>query len=630
MNELLKRAIQGYRFNYYEEAIQTAVFSRQITLGEAYGALIYDYRKKETEAQKVQRVEISQIRTKAPAHKVKGYFKQIFRHDKLKFDIDLPKVEDSDEMTDTAMFLQSQIDSYGDDGEPLINYCENTALDYNILDPNCLYWVRYTVDEMGNEMFSPVIFDSDSVLDRKIKKGLVVYAVTMLSNSVYYSNNDQNNPKSGEKDIHWYYYFDKDVIQTAIAYDKDIAEHTDYYSQFADEQGNVNTVDVLTASGVMSFILIEDENPANETMVSRIGYKKDLTAKSKIYVTILDDASEEFRCLVYDGTAFDVSRQLHLFPKEIVYYMPCEYRDDNGADYCDGGHMHYKGTVCPSCKGSGEVIHLSGQDVIKIKLPTHDDPQPIAPKDFAHYVQMPFDIIEKQDELVKRATPQIIATIFGADMENMPQENGFMTATQVIKSADTTQNVLYEFTQAPKKMVKFTVKMMEQVKDISIPVHLEYPNHYNLESETELLERLKLSKDAGADPSITRNIEDKILIKQNRVNSNKATVTNLMRSFKPFGNVEKEVRVPYLLGLPENSLIKALSLNFDSITQDIINNQPEFILKSYDEQKEAVLNLARQYRDQATQENSIDNIRAMRSDLEALEGDLDEEENEDD
>ena len=60
--------------------------------------------------------------------------------------------------------------NYGHDGESLINWCEETALFFNNIDPNAFYWVQHTrIDDV--DYFNPYVFKSDEVKDYKISKG---------------------------------------------------------------------------------------------------------------------------------------------------------------------------------------------------------------------------------------------------------------------------------------------------------------------------------------------------------------------------------------------------------------------------------------------------------------------------
>ena len=64
MNQNLEKCIEGYTHKHYDYTCELAHFYSQIVTGEGYGELIVNYKPRETDQQKVQRVEITQNRTK--------------------------------------------------------------------------------------------------------------------------------------------------------------------------------------------------------------------------------------------------------------------------------------------------------------------------------------------------------------------------------------------------------------------------------------------------------------------------------------------------------------------------------------------------------------------------------------
>lgn len=593
MNELLKRAILGYRHNCYDATVDIAKFANQIVTGKDYAELVVNYKPRESSEQKKQRVRISQVRTKAPAGKIEGFFKRVFRADKLKFDID-------HESNEEKAKISQYIDKYGDDGESLLLWSEETALYYNNVDPNAFYWVKHSVVD-DEDMFEPFIFNSEEVLDYKIKKGGVKYCVTKLIETVHYLEDDLKK----EKDICIYYYFDADVIQTVIEFNKDIANNSDYYDIFRDMEVETELLDNK------EFIVLTEVNEIGVTPVSRIGYKYDYKNQKNSYVTFWDDASEIYKILVQDGSALDIALRLHTFPKLISYYTPCNYQDVASSQICKSGKLHPTGHDCPSCGGTGKKVHTGGQDVIEIQLPTADDPFQIKPSDLMHYVDMPFDIVEKLDSLVKEATPQIAEAIFGVDISHQQGTNA--TATQVKNYYDTAQDALYEFTKSPRKIFLFTIDIMSKYLGIeNLTRELLYTNEYNLESESELLEKLKMAKEAGASPEVVENINKRLVNKQNRTDSTYMNVYNAMRKFEPFRNVPPDIKAMLIAERSDSDLQKSLYLNLAEITEHILANNEGFLLLDYESQKQVVEELAKGYADMAVEANSVRNVNVFR------------------
>ena len=73
MNNKLKQVIKGYKHKYYQYTVELSHFYDQIVTGTGYGELIVNYKPRETDKQKEQRVRITQNRTKSIAGKIEGF-----------------------------------------------------------------------------------------------------------------------------------------------------------------------------------------------------------------------------------------------------------------------------------------------------------------------------------------------------------------------------------------------------------------------------------------------------------------------------------------------------------------------------------------------------------------------------
>ena len=593
MNEKLIRAIEGYRHEYYERTCNIAQFAKQVVTGEAYGELVVNYAPRETDEQKIQRVEISQVRTKAIAGKVEGFFKRAFRVDKLKIDV-------SHENEEEAQRIGQYMEAYGDDGQSLLNWSEETALFYNNIDPNSFYWVKHTV-ENEQDYFEPVIFEAVDSLDYEIKKGKVDCFVGRMYQMVTYS--DGKAQKTAE--IPYYYYFSNEVIQLAIMVDAEVKKNTNFYDQFYDEEGFLTGA--LTTIQDCDYIFTEMPNEIGVCPVSRVGYSHDKITNKNTYVTFWDDATEDYRILIQDGSAFDIALRLHTFPKLIMMYTPCNYADTSTNAICRDGYMHPHGGECPSCKGTGKKYHTTGQDIIEIQLPTADQPHVIKPSDIIHYADAPFEIVNKLNELVDSAGAKISEAIFSIDISH--QHTGNATATEVTNYKETAQDVLYEFTKSPRKLFLFTVDIMSKYLEIDdLQADFMYNNQFDLETVGELLGTLKMAKEAGAPPEVIEHINGRLVAKQNRTDSTYMNVYNAMRKFQPFANIPQDAKNMFLSTLPDSSIQKALYYNFKAVSEEIIANYEEWLLLDYDAQKARVEEIAKKYADKYVQDNSVNRV----------------------
>ena len=600
MNNRTKKVIEGFTHKYYKHTVDLAKFYRQIATGEDYGDLIVNYKPRESNLQKEQRVRITQNRTKSIAGKIEGFFKRTFRVDKLAFE-----VTHKDESKKTE--ISTHIDKYGNDGQTLLTWCEEAALFFNNIDPNAFCWVKHQI-ENGVESFSPFVFKCDEVKDYDLDKGLVDWCVTQLSERVEW----QTKNKTEGKALDIFYYFNSDGLEMSIELNTDVQKNTDFYEAFIDDNGDfIGTTEKVKNK---TYLVVFQPSDTKKVPVTRMGYFHDKETNKKTYVSFWDNATFEYKQLVNRGSEYDLSLTLHAFLQKIQYYTPCDYQDTASHSICRGGTLHPNKETCPSCSGTGKQVHTSSQDVIEVQLPNQDGEKiVISPKDFVFYVDVPFDIVKQQKEDVAEFAPKIAESIFGVDISH--QQSGMATATQITNYYDTAQDAMFEFTKAPRRLFLFTIDTIADSLGIDgLERQLIYTNEYDLESEDYLLTLLDKAKKAGASPEVIENINKRLVIKQNRTDSAYMSVYTTMRKFLPFSSVEPELKQSIILALPDSDIQKALYLNFKEITEDIVSNDLTFLMMDYNNQKKLVESKAQLFADKAVASNSVRAIGSFSTD----------------
>lgn len=590
MDNRVRKVINGYVHRDYERVTSLARDYARIALGKQQAALLARFESRENPEQFEERVLISQNRTQAPFGKISGFMRRVYRPDKLKYAfIDERQPNNVDDIV-------TYTKKYGDDGESLLGWTEQAALHYNALDPNSIAWNRHSIID-GKFNFEPVVFSSEEIKDFKVVKGVIDYAIMLRSDSFSYV---EKTDVMTTKVIQYYYYFTKEGLTLAVEFIADVANKTDYYDQFATD-GELTPVKEKDKM----FIVKEYPNEYEGVAVSRVGYKLDDETKGRTYISYWHSSLELFKQLVNAGSEYDLLLKLHIFLQKIQYYDKCDHQE--GSEVCKGGKMHPTGRVCNVCHGTGMQIAKSSQDVILLKMPDDETQGTILkPSDLVHYVDIPTKIVEIYKGIVDESPHLICEAVFGVDISQIPN-NQNATATENRNAYDTAQDTLHEFTKSPVKLFKFiTNDIAKTVGYEDLKGELVYPNEYDLESEYELLTKLKLAKDAAASPEVVERLNERIFIKQNRTESNAMLIYNEMRKFQPFGSLGKELRMLIIQNLPDSSLQKALALNFKEITDAIIAKESDtFKMAKYDGKKAIVDRYAKVYADAAVKANSI-------------------------
>ena len=593
MESKLSRVIQGYTHQDYKHVIAKAKLYRQIVTGEDYGDLVISYRLRESEAQKIQRIHITHVRTKSVAGKIDGFIDRVFRADKLKFEV-------SHESETERSKISQQIDSFGNDGNSLLIWSEEIAHYYNDIDPNAFYWLKHEVKNQKDE-FTPIIFSSEQVKDFNVKKGVVDYCVAEMNESVTYTI-DKENKKSN---VCFYYYFSDTIEQVAIYIDGDLAKNSNYYEAFINAE-NVTQETIYNKT----YIVITKQNEIGKTPVARIGYNLDKETNMRTYVSFWDKATELYKMLINDGSALDITKALHIFAQKFVYYTDCNYQDALTNAICKGGKMHPNKSTCPSCKGSGKQHHITAQDIIEIRMPNEGETLAISPKDMAFYLETPMDIVEFEQKLVDSYEAQISECIYGVDLSH--PKSGAATATEINSYYENAQDALYKFTKAPRKIFLFSVDTIAKYLQVDgLTAYLEYPSEYSLESESDLILMLEKATLANAAPEIIENITKRIALKQNPNNRTLIDVWAAMRKFMPFGGIGGDLKQSVILERPASDLQRNLALNFKEITEYILYNVPNFMLLDYKAQKAIVDTQTKVFANTALEAERVKSIAEM-------------------
>tara|TARA_R100000655_G_scaffold708_2_gene2967 strand:+ start:11153 stop:12946 length:1794 start_codon:yes stop_codon:yes gene_type:complete len=589
MKDLTIQVIKGLRHKEYYRTVEIAHFYTQVVDGIGQGELVLSLRDRESEAQQIQRLKVTQNRTKAIYGKLESFLKRVYRTDKINLDV---KTE-----TETGQqLINSSLSKYGNNGETLLQYSEDLALFMNGKDPNALYWVKH--ERINNiDTFEPVVFNSDCALYYEKTKGA-------LNNIVLIDHLDAqylDGASMKYKNICIYYTFTAGVLDISVEIDADLATKSDFYKPYEVYEKTSSLKIGNKIFNTYSFELESENIP-----VTTIGYKKDRITDGNTFVSFWDDSTELFKQLINVGSQYDISLILHTFLQKIQLYTPCDYIDSSGAE-CRAGYMHPSNKLCTACNGTGKKVHTSAQDVIEIEYPD-DDTVKILPKDLVSYVTMPFDIVQHQANEVYGYPSKITEAVYGIDLTHKP--NAATTATANQNFYDTAYDMMFEFTKAPTHIFKFTVDIIAQVLNLNrYSSNLVYSNNFNLETEYDLFTLREAAVKAGATPETLEAIDKRILTKQNKNNAEYMAIFKAMRKFLPFSNLGADLKKNLVLSLPDKNRQKTLYLNFNEITNDILANRKDFVLLDYNAQKNIIESYIEEYKERALNDNTIVNIR---------------------
>ena len=606
MNDITKRVIRGDRHSCYARTVELQeLYYAYAEGGEGMKDIIKSLRQSEPEEAAKARLRQSKFRTGAVISKSETQLKRVFRLDKNKNEI--KEIENGSEKKDVHSEIASKLMRFGSDGSGLLEYTENQALLLNKVDPNAIQWTKYNPN---TNQFEPEIFHSDKCLWVSKYKSEIIEAVLTRSDVYSYMLEDVNQGKGKVKSetIDYYYTFIKEdgkvELEVAVKVIKEANEkgyYTDTFCELEPEEEMINNNKYY----VYTYQMGGDFLP-----LTQYGYILDQKKHSNgnVYVSWYHDAIEILHELVDVGSMFDVTVYSHTFPKLFTRYDPCDASDDRGNE-CKGGRYEMSNEPCKVCKGSGKKSHLSGLDQIEVAVPEFiKENGIIALSDYAHYVTPPIDILTEQKSIVDAAPSKFAECVFGIDIANRPNNE---TATANQNFYDTAHDVLFEFSKSPTSVYLHCIDVIASALGISADTYkaeLQYSKDFHLQTEQELLALRNTAVQAGANPETLRNIDMRILVKQNKSNSHYLSTQAIMRKFLPFSSVSEDIKATELMNLADTDPNKVLYFNYNQITEDIMQLEPSFNIKSYEQQKDIVQKYTQIYIDKAKSSMDLTSI----------------------
>lgn len=239
-----------------------------------------------------------------------------------------------------------------------------------------------------------------------------------------------------------------------------------------------------------------------ETPAVRLGYIQHKKHRA-ICISPIHPAIPILRDMIRDKSEYDVSKRCHVFPQKVMYDDVCKGEVHiNESRRCVQGYISGTSDTCSVCNGSGFRPHKSGQEVIRIKRPlTKDEFLPI--DQIITYVTTNLEAVKMLSDDMERNAIKVESSVFSSGMKqrsNMStgkQQNEMPTATQMVISTDDYNYVLDAWAKNRSRWFCFIIRQIGAVFDTDVDVTFKYSGKYVMETQEELINRLKSLADAG-------------------------------------------------------------------------------------------------------------------------------------
>ncbi len=590
MKQIIEKALENQKHEYYDRTCEVAEYWRSMVTGKHQEEYIVSYRERESEAQKEQRIHLYNPRTKDIAGRSIAVF---------------DKVDNSDPAIETIMYeentesnkqrindIEKNVSDFKD-GRTLKHWLSENYKNSNAIDPNA--WIILTpYEEDGVTKTTADILPSHSVLDFSYNLGDLEYLVTYEEKTVL-----KKSTKGGTETLKCYYVYTKDIIYHYV-------ELKDVVYEYPEGSDLMNIRDKKFS--VMEYINIGGRVPA-----MRFGYYPDMETDNETFTSMLDSAEYLFKELVNRKSEFDITLALHTFLQKFQVAEPCDHVDEH-KNACTNGMIGEH--TCPSCEGTGLKIHTTAQDIILVKAPSEDESSEnyINLQDRVYYPTLPFDIVNKQDELIDKYDKKVGEAIFGVDISERANKN--VTATAISNFEDSINFVLSAYAFGKSAIYRFIVEQISLNKGFGMPVvRYEYADTFDILTLQELFIMLDSAKKSGASYSTIKSIQDDITAKQNIGNPLMIEAVRVRETFKPFKGLSSDERKMQLSALSQYDRNKIAYLYNDIIFDRLAAKEDlmEFIMYPYSRQLELVQQEVNIIVEQMKEDASVNTSQVLRS-----------------
>ena len=572
--EVLRDTVQfDLRHRFYKETVALSDFLYKIGSGKEQDDLIVQYRERESDEQKRQRVRLTQSMTKYATQQIRNFYGRVRRSDNRK-----KTVEHTSE--DALEQINQQIQNFIG-GRSLEDYLFDTMLELTFMDPNAfILFERY--DERGarGEIIStqtyPVMILSEDAINYDFRDGNLNWIVVRKERTETIKRMYGNVEKFDTVDRQDFYLY-------APGFTVELKEYDNITEAQPSEGQEWFTVKSAYDTRQRLYLQTVYNPGTSEIPVHPVGCYLS-QENPALFTSPLEPAHEVFRDLINLKSEFDLTKALHTFLQKIQYAPPCDFENDHGV--CTSGYI--AGEICPKCHGSGVEVHKTTQDVILVKWPASKD-EWIPLEDVAHYIELPEWLPKWQAEQLEVLLKRISLAVFGTEVFTAPSA-GARTATEVMIEWEKVYDKLTPFAVRISELFRKGVRLIAQYleKDAGLTVDHKFPYDFKFESISELLEMLKVAKESGSSFEVQDEIERRILEKQYANTPDRMRKIAAKRKFIPFKGKSVEEVAFILASRAENDTERILYESFESIFAEIDAETPDFYLFPYAVQAEIV------------------------------------------
>ncbi|MDZ7876095.1 MAG: hypothetical protein U5L45_00415 [Saprospiraceae bacterium] len=333
--------------------------------------------------------------------------------------------------------------------------------------------------------------------------------------------------------------------------------------------------------------LVYSYDAAPECPVIRVSGRRDATNKSAC-TSLLMESKDAFKELIARKSEFDLTVQLHVFPKMAMLVSKCANVQDG--EECSGGKCGSK--TCNSCGGTGKNHHVGSQDIIEVVVDPNTPPNEILDiKNLVHYFQhdefAPTFLADELTKILSRISDGIFETnIFGVTTNIKDTQGGqFQTATATNVNWQKMYMSLYGDAEHIAKMYQYVARFQSLALNGNKPsdfvATVTFPRDFKFKTLKDLLIDYEQAQKIGLPFDVLKTNLAEIILKQSPDNPIIAAWGIVKIEMRPFQGISADMLKTILAGRGTNDFQRVLYENFDEIFDEVASEMPEFVGMDY-------------------------------------------------
>lgn len=526
--ELLKKVIKDEVYHQdYKRVIELADKYYKMKTGDDITKLLEKIVTRETEDEFKQRENISKSVVPSILNSTQLPFQKALRKTPLLRELIY-------ETGDKTLELEEFIGHFWGE-KSLEEYLEYSVIDYNYIDPNAFLITEFDAFDPNKEKASPYPFiaTSTDAIMFEFKNENLQYLIVKLP--IKFMRDDI------ETDGYKYtMYLGPDTIQMTQS-----ATGIEINSLFYEYQ--------------------EFQPGAKKVPAQRFGFIRDAETKGRTFVSVFHPVMLLLEKLMKTDSELDLSTAMTAFPQRFAYVDKCSNKECNGGKLLDGH------TTCSVCNGTGQQpLHGGVKDIIALTIPRNPADM-IDLEKMLVYKTPPIELLTFNKDYINDLRILVHTMMFNNEIATRAEVATAVTATEKNFGADNMNDTLYPFARNYSSLWEFVVQDIATFTDLGegLTVHHKFPNDFKFKSLVELMNELKVAKDAGASTSTISAIEDdinEILYSDRPQDLKKIRIKSLMNPFRGYPEATTRLLISQGLTTEYNATLWA---NLESIFNEI-------------------------------------------------------------